>query len=270
MTDSGIDVFERTSIKFSPAGGTRVEWELSRLISDPGPYYFTLQGAKSSADTADFINIGPPAINTWFLIDDESRVYGKDLDWCYRVKLTTALRTYYSTTITADSGVDYRTWRIVRELIRKEKLRLSKYAGLETAVIFKRKITAQRCPRCADPLTDEAIDGNCPVCFGTSLLNGYYSAVPIFIELPVATEAQKIDIESTGTKTQSTVQNCRVVGDVVVAATDVIWDKGSGRRYIVHEYTELATMRGYNIVAAVNLRMAPFTDVVYTIPEEGL
>jgi hypothetical protein len=50
----------------------------------------------------------------------------------------------------------------------------------------------------------------------------------------------------------------------------VIWDKGSGRRYIVHEYTELITIRGYNIVAAVNLRMAPFSDVVYTIPENGI
>jgi len=32
----------------------------------------------------------------------------------------------------------------------------------------------------------------------------------------------------------------------------------------------LITIRGYNIVAAINLRMAPFSDVVYTIQENGI
>lgn len=108
------------------------------------------------------------------------------------------------------------------------------------------------------------------MCLGTGTVNGYYKAVPILIEIPVSNEVEKVDIEYPGTKGQAMVQNCRVLGDPVVASQDVIWDKGSGRRFVIHETTELVTMRGYNIVSAVNIRMAPFTDVIYTIPEDGV
>jgi hypothetical protein len=270
MSAQGLNPFERTTIKFSPNGDTRVQWDLTRLLTDPGPYYFTLQGARSSVDTGDFINIGIPALNAWYLVDDENRLFGKSEDWFYRIKLQTGLRTYYSPIISADSGVDYRTWRLAREIYRKEKLRLGKYAGLESTLLLKRKRSGQKCTRCADPLTDEPIDNNCQVCLGTGTVNGYYKAVPILIEMPVSNEVEKVDIEYSGTKGQAMVQNCRILGDPAVVSQDVIWDKGSGRRFVVHETTELVTMRGYNIVSAVNLRMAPFTDVIYTIPEDGV
>jgi hypothetical protein len=269
MPEEGIVPFERIIVKFSPLGVTRVEWELSTLFSDPGPYVFTLQGAQSSVETANFINIGSPSTNTWFLNDDNVRVFGKTPDWSYRVKLVTAIRTYYSPAASLDSGVDYRTWRIAREIIRKEKLRMSKFTGIIDARLFKRKRNGTKCTRCADYLTDETTDGNCSVCLGTGIINGYFSAVPILIELPTTSEIEKIELDARGTISQGTVANCRIIGDSV-KSQDVIWDVNSGRRYIIHESTELVTVRGYNIVASVNLRISPYTDVVYTIPEEGI
>jgi hypothetical protein len=93
--------------------------------------------------------------------------------------------------------------------------------------------------------------------------------VPILIELPTTSEIEKIELDARGTISQGTVANCRIIGDSV-KSQDVIWDVNSGRRYIIHESTELVTVRGYNIVASVNLRISPYTDVVYTIPEEGI
>lgn len=270
MPIQGIEPFERTTIRFSPSGGTVVEWELNRLFTDRGPYQFTLEGASSSGDTANFITIGIPAVNTWFLVDDEARLFGKELDWFYRVKLVTASGTYRSPVISPDSGVDYRTWRIVREILRKETLRMKRFVSVPDTVLFKRKRVGTKCTRCADPLTDEPIDGNCQVCLGTGLVQGYYAAVPILVDMQVSNEAEKQDSKSVGTASQGSTQNCRIISDAVLSSQDIIWDKGSGRRYVVHEYTELITIRGYNIVAAVNLRMAPFSDVAYTIPEDGI
>lgn len=270
MPIQGIEPFERTSIRFSPTGGTIVEWELNQLFTDVGPYYFTLEGASSSGSTADFTAIGIPAINTWYLVDDEARLFGKELDWFYRVKLVTYSGTYYSPVIYPDSGVDYRTWRIAREILRKETLRMQRFVSVPDTVLFKRKRIGTKCTRCADPLTDEPIDGNCQVCLGTGFVSGYYSAVPILVDMQVSNETEQQDTQKVGTSSQGTTQNCRIISDAVLSSQDVIWDKGSGRRYIVHEYTELITIRGYNIVAAVNLRMAPFSDVVYTIPENGI
>jgi hypothetical protein len=270
MPIQGIEPFERTSIRFAPSGGTVVEWELSRLFTDKGPYTFTLQGSSSSGTTADFASIGLPAVNAFFLVDDEARLFGKELDWFYRIKLVTYSGTYYSPVIYADSGVDYRTWRIVREILRKETLRMQRFVSVPDTVLFKRKRIGTKCTRCADPLTDEPIDGNCQVCLGTGLIAGYYAAVPILVDMQVSNETEQQDVQKVGTSSQAATQNCRIISDAVLSSQDVIWDKGSGRRYIVHEYTELITMRGYNIVAAVNLRMAPFSDVVYTIEENGI
>ena len=245
MPIQGIEPFERTSIRFAPSGGTVVEWELSRLFTDKGPYTFTLQGSSSSGTTADFASIGLPAVNAFFLVDDEARLFGKELDWFYRIKLVTYSGTYYSPVIYADSGVDYRTWRIVREILRKETLRMQRFVSVPDTVLFKRKRIGTKCTR-------------------------YYAAVPILIDMQVSNESEKQDEQRVGTSSQGATQNCRIISDAVLSSQDVIWDKGSGRRYIVHEYTELITMRGYNIVAAVNLRMAPFSDVVYTIEENGI
>lgn len=268
MPPEGVTPFERLKASYSPQGNSRVEWDLSPLFTDPGPYSFTLQGSNHSVGTADFVDIGIPAVNTYFLVDDEQRLFGKEIDWFYRVKLQTGLRTYYSPVITLDSPVDYRTWRLAREILRKESLRM-KFTSLPDAYILKRKRAGLKCTRCADPLLDEPIDGKCPICLGTGKINGYFSAVPVLIEIPVSSEVEKVNIEYAGTTSQGVSQGCRIVGDPVFSQ-DVIWDKGSGRRYIIHEITELVTIRGYNIVAAVNLRLAPFSDAVYTIPEEGI
>lgn len=265
----GIEPFERLKASYSPLGTSRVEWDLNPLFTDPGPYVFTLQGSNHPVKTADFVDIGLPVTNAFFLIDDETRLFGKELDWFYRVKLQTALRTYYSPSITLDTSVDYRTWRIAREVLRKEKLRLSKYVGVPDAYLFKRKRFGTKCTRCADPLLDEPIDGKCPICLGTGKVNGYFSAIPLLIEFPVSNEIEKINIDYAGMTSQGTTQNCRVIGDPVVSQ-DVIWDKGSGRRYIVHETTEAVTVRSYNIVSNVNIRLAPFSDAVYLIPETGI
>lgn len=265
----GIEPFERLKASYSPQGYSRVEWDLNPLFTDPGPYYFTLQGSNHPVETADFIDIGVPAINTYFLRDDESRLFGKELDWFYRVKLQTKLRTYYSPSITLDTSVDYRTWRIAREILRKETLRFSKFTSVPDAYLLKRKRFGTKCTRCADPLLDEPIDGRCPICLGTGKVGGYFSAVPLLVEFPISNEIEKINVDYAGMTSQGTTQNCRIIGDPVVSQ-DVIWDKGSGRRYIVHETTEVVTIRSYNIISSVNIRLAPYSDVVYTIPEEGI
>lgn len=265
----GIEPFERMKASYSPQGFSRVEWDLNPLFTDPGPYYFTLQGSNHSVETSDYIDIGVPAINTYYLRDDEQRLFGKELDWFYRVKLQTKLRTYYSPTVYLDSSVDYRTWRLTREVLRKERLRLLKFAGMADAYLLKRKRFGTKCPRCSDPLLDEPIDGKCPICFGTGKVGGYFSAVPLLVEFSISNEIEKINVEYAGMTSQGTTQNCRVIDEAVVSQ-DVIWDKGSGRRYIVHESTEAVTVRGYNIVFNVNVRLAPYSDAVYAIPEEGI
>ena len=60
MTDRSriASPFERVRIRYSVDGSTRVEWDLSRLFTDPQPHTFTLQGTYASTDNTNFANIG--------------------------------------------------------------------------------------------------------------------------------------------------------------------------------------------------------------------
>jgi len=67
---------------------------------------------------------------------------------------------------------------IKRALLRNMYLMLKHLNGLEYALL-KRRHFGVRCTECYDPNTHEVIISNCPVCYGTSWVGGYFD--PIYI-----------------------------------------------------------------------------------------
>jgi hypothetical protein len=271
MTDRSqiASPFERVFIKYSVEGTTRVEWVLSRLFTDKQPHTFTLQGAYSSTNNPQFSNIGLSATNTYFLEDDEKRIFAQTQDFYYRVKLVTPVRTYYSEIVSASKNLQFRDWRLSRDVIRKETLRHKKYTSLK-GFLLKRKRYGSRCTTCTDYLTEEVTDSNCSVCKGTGITQGYFAAVPSYLELALHAAREEMDnVQAVGTKKEVVFQECRMLGDPIPDSYDVFVDSGSDRRFIIHEVVAAAEMRGYPIVTKVNVRQANFSDIVYTIPLEG-
>jgi len=265
-----INPFERAFVKYSVSGGSRVEWVISRLFTDPGPHVFTLQGAASSVPTTEFANIGLPVQNVYFAEDDEKRIYAQSQDFYYRVKLQTALRTYYSEIISAVKNLQFRDWRLARDVLRKEKLRHSKYTSLK-GFLLKRKRYGTRCTACTDYLTDEVTNSDCTVCKGTGIIQGYFAAIPANMELALHQHREEMDnVQAVGTKKDVIFGNCRMLGDPVPDSYDVFVDSGSDRRFIIHEIISAAEMRGYPVVTNVSARQANFSDVVYNIPMGGV
>jgi hypothetical protein len=262
--------FERVSIRYSVDGTTRVEWVISRLFIDLQPHTFTLQGAYSSTQNNDFQAIGLPVQNTFFATDDEKRIFAMTNDFYYRVKLVTPVRTYYSEIASAFKNLQFRDWRLARDVIRKETLRHSKYTSLK-GFILKRKRYGSRCTACTDYLTEEVTNSDCVVCKGTGIAQGYFAAVPSFLDLSLHQQREELDnVQAVGTKKDMVFQNCRMLGDPVPDSYDVFVDSGSDRRFIIHEITSAAEMRGYPVVTTVGVRQANFSDIVYTIPMEGI
>jgi len=271
MTDRSriASPFERVRIRYSVDGSTRVEWDLSRLFTDSQPHTFTLQGTYSSTDNTTFANIGLPAQNTQALVDDEKRVFAQTQDFYYRVKLVTPVRTYYSEIVSAFKNLNFRDWRLARDVLRKEQLRHSKYTSLQ-GFLLKRKRYGSRCTTCTDYLTDEVTNSSCAVCNGTGIIDGYFTAVPSYLELPPTSTREEMDnAQAVGTKKDVIYQNCRMLGDPIPDSYDVFVDSGSDRRFIIHEITSSAIMRGYPVAFNVNVRQANFSDIVYSIPMEG-
>lgn len=267
---STIQPFERAFLKYASNGTTSINWILSRLFTDPQPHTFTLQGAYSSTDNTEFEDIGLPVNNIFFAEDDEKRIFAQTQDFYYRIKLVTPLRTYYSETISAFKNLSFRDYRLAREILRKEKLRHSKYTALK-GFLLKRRRYGERCVNCTDQLTEEVTDSSCQICKGTGLIYGYYAPVPSYLELTPHVAREEMDnVQAVGIKKDVIFQNCRMLGDPVPDSYDVFVDSGSDRRFIIHEITSSAEVRGYPIVTNVNVRQANFSDVVYSIPVESV
>lgn len=272
MTDRSAiaSPFERVTIRYSVDGTTRVDWLMSRLFSDPQPHTFTLQGSYSSTNHSGFSNIGLAVTNGYYATDDEKRIFAQTQDFYYRVKLVTPVKTYYSEIVSAFKNLQFRDWRLARDVIRKETLRHNKYTSLK-GFLLKRKRYGSRCTACTDYLTEEVTNSDCTICKGTGITQGYFAAVPSFLELSLHQQREEMDnVQAVGTKKDMVFQNCRMLGDPVPDSYDVFVDSGSDRRFIIHEVISAAEMRGYPVVTNVNVRQANFSDIVYTIPMEGV
>jgi hypothetical protein len=261
--------FERATARYSVNGTTRVDWVMSRLFTDPQPHTFTLQGTHSSTQNSSFEDIGLPVTNAFYAEDDEKRIFAQTNDFYYRVKLVTPIATYYSETVSAYKNLQFRDWRLARDVIRKETLRHKKYTSLQ-GFLLKRKRYGLRCTACTDYLTEEVTNSDCTVCKGTGLIQGYFAAVPSYMEIALHQQREEMDnAQAVGTKKDMVFQNCRMLGDPVPDSYDVFVDSGSDRRFIIHEIVSAAEMRGYPVVTTVNVRQANFSDIVYSIPMEG-
>jgi hypothetical protein len=106
-------VFERVRVLPRIAGGTRIEWTLKSALQDRSPYLFQLQVGKTGLHQADdWADVGLPATDTYYLLDDEQRVLGRTQYTHYRIVLTTTSAVYYSPPAHCFGLLDFRHWRL--------------------------------------------------------------------------------------------------------------------------------------------------------------
>lgn len=262
--------FERVTVRYATTGGAKVEWQLHRLFTDPQPHSFQLQGAYGGVEGSDWEDVGLPVLNSFFAVDDEQRVYGKNQDWHYRVVLTTPTREYTSPAVTPKENLNFRDWRLSTDMIRKERIRLDDFVGTR-GLLLKRKRYGARCTRCVEKLSGEVTDSDCPVCNGTGILVGYYAAIPdVYVEIPpISVDEQMDSLQMAGTTERIAVQGCRALGDPGLDTYDVFVAHGSDLRYVVRAVNDVAAHRGYTIATTATMQQLPFTDRAYKIPLEG-
>lgn len=262
--------FKQVTVTFNPEGGTRVVWVLSERFRDPLPHAYQLQVGESQAPGADdFEDVGLPAQNTFFAVDDDRRRTGKAMDIAYRVRLTTPRGTYYSDPASALQYLNRREWLHVRDQIRQLKKLIRKYTGCYEGSLLKRKRFGPPCPVCLDPLTEQPQDSHCPACFGTGYVAGYFAAVPgFYVELGLEQTREKVEAQATGT-VRPLVLQCSAAADVLVNSRDLFVAARSGRRWNIETVQTVAEYRGYPTKYGLEMRVLPFSDVGYKVPLEG-
>jgi hypothetical protein len=243
-----------------------------------------LQANLEGGDPSLWCDVGEPVDNSFYqtisddsackivydryAADDGVRQCGKTLRIVYRVVLTTGEAIHESPASQVLGLLSRHQWLQARAIIRKQLLEHSSLHQLP-GLLMKRKIHGTVCTECVDPHTNGITDSNCPECFGTGKIDGYWAAA----------EDNMIDMDPD--TYYSEVRGSRAtINDIIVKGTfiglpqlnsrDVWIDSHSDKRFIVHKIRNLVELNQVPLLVQVELRMAEFTHPVYDIdPEQG-
>ena len=256
------NVFQRVHVTYIVHGSTRVMWDLYPEFVDPLPHTFQLQvGRTGVQDADDWQNVGLPLDNSFWAVDTAQRTFGLLQPTHYRVQLTTSLGIYLSEPTGIAGVLDFRSWRLAREIVRKEKLR----SRLATAngYLLKARVGGTRCPVCADLQTDEARNADCETCYGTGWRGGYFRPMPgVWADIdPQAAPAEQYE--------QGTLANAhgRILHIPLIEERDVWVNAATDDRFFIHKLQNIVEFRGtLPLIARADFHLAAHSHVIYTIP----
>lgn len=259
-------VFSMVHVSYLIRGGTRVMWALLDTFNDPKPWSFQLQVSRVGNPQADdWVNVGLPMENSCYAIDPDKRNYSKGMqDTYYRVKLSTPIAIYFSDPVAKEGILLPRDWRIAREIVRKEKLRF-RYTS-QDGYLLKRRITGLNCTRCLDLQTLEVTDPYCPNCWGTGKECGYYYPMAcIWCDLAPFSGRRHLDDQATRGTVEDIVLQGRMLMMPIIEELDVWVSRKTDDRYYIQSIQDVAEIRGVPLIGNLQMRPAPFTDVIYNI-----
>lgn len=254
------------------AHGTRVEWQLDPNFQDPEPHTFTLQvGRTGLAQADDWEDVGAPAENTYYLLDDTQRVFGMTNWTHYRVQLVTPAGTYHSRPTAVDSTLPRRHRGPYRSMLSAHEKRLRLSDGRE-GYLLKRRLYGPRCTGCRwNDLLNEQTDPQCELCYGTGFLGGYFDPLPCYYANLNGRRSYNQQDENVGTVDPSAMvlKGVELLGVPQLFRGDVWVDRYADRRWVIHEVDSGVEYVGQVVLYSATLLLAAMSDVVYRLPIPG-
>lgn len=269
------DVITRVEVWRMATGSTTICWYLSQNFWPPEP----------DAELHFYVDLGRPGTDEWIALNSEPIVDDccytdpcqRDLtdghDVMYRVRLVIPLSTgeclvYKSEPVGTFGRLEKSDWLKARDIVRREYLQQQKIEGTQ-GFLLKRKKFGVRCQRCTDWDTHEVTDSNCPICYGTGLVGGYYAGVEYWMTLQ-SNWNRRINVATPPRGTNAdTNKAARCIFYPPIDTKDIWVRADNDRRYIIDNYTSIAEMRGVPLVVMAQIRLAPASDVIYNVPIEG-
>jgi hypothetical protein len=264
-------VFNRVTVDYLIVGNARIIWEMDTHFREPYPWTFQLQVAEADVgpdSNSNWANVGGPLVNTFLTTDPTRRLTGgKEQNIVYRLAVTTGLgNTYYSPPADILGNLDFKSFRLAQEIIRKEDLRHRRQRASIEGYVLKAKRSGIPCPECIDKYTEEVTDSKCKVCWGTRWTGGYYAPMPaIYCDLALTEIHLRRDLQTEGMVLPS-ANRARFLAMPFLTAYDIWVNKTSDERFFIHPVKTEAMIRGVPIVVNYELRGIPYDDVMYEFP----
>jgi hypothetical protein len=266
-------LFTNLSVVPTASNGNIVSWQVACWFNEQLPYTYQLQVGRQNLSAYtndgagrvdDWQDTGDPVQNAFFAVDLNDRRFGKTTDLFYRLKLTTgAGDIYYSDPVGLNARLPARDAAVVHEMIRKERLRNEGQVGVE-GYLLKAFRYGPVCPVCTDPVTGEVTNSHCQTCYGTGFQGGYFQPFPTYAVIEGESTREALNPQTNMSKPVQV--SARMLAQPQIDSLDVFVEKYSDKRHFIHPYKVVAQHRGVPIALQVELRLAPYSDVIYSVP----
>lgn len=259
----------RVDVWHMARGSTEICWGLSENYFPTGPLHFYVDFGRAGTDEWVALNT-EPVVDACCFVDPCQRTWEMLSDHYYRVRMlqpsVPGCPVITSAPTLGSGRLNKKDWLRAREIIRKENLQAK--IDDTPGFLLKRKKFGVACPNCRDWDTKDIVDSNCPVCFGVGIVGGYYPGIMYSVELN-AQWARRLNLGSPPKGLNSdSIKLARVIMYPVIDTKDVWVRVDNDERYIIDSYQLVADMKGVPLVAMATLKLAPATDIVYSVPIE--
>jgi hypothetical protein len=257
-------IFERVWVDYAVRGTARISWSMRRDFTDPGPHEFQLQVNKHNGETDQWEDVGTPVTNLYYALDDEARLYGKTMRVVYRVLATTPLGHYTSEIGQILGMLSVRQWLMFRAIVRRTLL-MPRGLVHHEGYLLKRKHHGTICS-CVDPFTGGILNSDHEECGGTGKVTGFWTGTEhTMFDLAPAASDNRLDPQQQRGTISDDVRAGSFIGIPQMERGDVWVDANSDARFYILGTKNEAEINMVPIIVQAELRLAPFSDVVYSI-----
>lgn len=255
--------FYQATVTPNFALGHLIQWKIDPMFMETEPYTYTVEvsGTPDFSEIVYTLDVEAP----YFTLDKTNFRQANYVDMYYRVKLVTSDNNiYYSRTMIFGSMLEKRRpYRIATEIVRKEFLRLTRYAGVD-AYLLKRKAFGEVRKDEVDPISGVPITDNVTH-YGTGIVGGYFDPLKIWCSYEDGSYTRTLDQAGMGVNDVMDV-SLRMIGYPSVETHDVIADTIGDARFIIKKVTP-TYFPGTSICIVQKLEASyiPNTDPIYKI-----
>ncbi len=265
--------FKRIYVTVTPNGTAVIEWRLDRCFLFPGDLLrFYVETAPSGGEWIR-LNPGDPVVNSCVYVDTGKvpGTYNKNScgsmgnQWFYRVVANDGETDFFSQPESMYGVLSRHDWLIARDVVRKEYLALRKFHGT-LGYLLKRREYGAPCSNeaCLDWDTEQPQVSNCPLCYGTGFLRGYYDGIPFWIDFSAA-ESSKDVVQPFGT-VDPMVRAGRCVAYPLLDTYDLWIDADKNLRFLVRKLRPAVEVRARALVYVGEFHQLPHGRIEYTVP----
>jgi len=254
-----ISPFKCLDIWPSINGKTVITWQQNDNFRDQIPDDTELALEFSYTGNPDSWLLVKTCPITYYLTDSANRFRGQSVEGIYRIKLKGSDFEYISPETSLFSKLSFTEYRTALKIIRAENRNIyHKSPGY----LLKRRHLGIRCNKCTNSFTNTAMQEQCPICFGTGFIGGYFQPIQCGMEITLSGSGDKVDPHR-GPINDGQIQG-RITALFCPEQNDVWVDSISGSRYRVVSHEVICHERSVPLVLMTQLKHIPTSDIVYS------